>query len=280
MTNSSSSSVPRTWFITGATSGIGHELLKQAIAAGENVVAVARDVSSFESEAGPHLLAVAADVSDEAAIAAAVEAGVRKFGRLDVIANNAGYGLFGAVEESTDEQARAIFDTNVFGTLNVIRATLPVLRAQGSGHVLEGSSFFGQISQPGVGLLSATKYAVEGIADALADEVAPLGIKVIIVQPGMTATPFLSNLKAAENTLSDYDQTVRAVYEAIGAMPADSFANVERVAAGIRTAVDSENPPRRLALNGAGADAMKAGLEARLRDIDEWASIAQTVDAA
>jgi NAD(P)-dependent dehydrogenase (short-subunit alcohol dehydrogenase family) len=280
MTNTTSSSVPRTWFITGATSGIGHELLKQAIAAGENVVAIARDVSSFESEAGPRLLAVAADVRDEAAMKAAVAAGVRKFGRLDVIANNAGYGLFGAVEESTDEQARAIFDTNVFGTLNVIRATLPVLRAQGSGHILEGSSFFGQISQPGVGLLSATKYAVEGIADALADEVSPLGIKVTIVQPGMTATPFLSNLKAAENTYSDYDQTVRVVAEAIGALPADSFASAERVAAGIRTVIEGAEPPRRLALNGAGAQAMKAGLEARLRDIDEWSSIAQTVDAA
>ncbi|WP_328320933.1 SDR family NAD(P)-dependent oxidoreductase [Kribbella sp. NBC_00382] len=280
MTNTSSSSASRTWFITGATSGIGHELLQQAIAAGENVVAVARDVSSFAGEAGPHLLAVAADVRDEAAIKAAVDAGVRKFGRLDVIANNAGYGLFGAVEESTDEQARAIFDTNVFGTLNVIRATLPVLRTQGSGHILEGSSFFGQISQPGVGLLSATKYAVEGIADALADEVGPLGIKVTIVQPGMTATPFLSNLKAAENTYSDYDQTVRVVAEAIGALPADSFASAERVAAGIRTAIESAQPPRRLALNGAGAQAMKAGLEARLRDIDEWSSIAHTVDAA
>lgn len=280
MTNTPSSPVPRTWFITGATSGIGHELLKQAIAAGENVVAVARDVSSFDNEAGRHLLAIAADVVDQASIKAAVDAGVSKFGRLDVIANNAGYGLFGAVEESTDEQARAIFDTNVFGTLNVIRATLPVLRAQGSGHILEGSSFFGQISQPGVGLLSATKYAVEGIADALADEVAPLGIKVTIVQPGMTATPFLSNLKASENTYSDYDQTVRAVYEAIGAMPADSFASAERVATGIRTAIESAQPPRRLALNGAGAEAMKAGLEARLRDIEEWSSIAQAVDAA
>lgn len=280
MTNTSSSSASRTWFITGATSGIGYELVQQAIAAGENVVAVARDVSSFDSEAGPHLLAVAADVRDEAAIKAAVDAGVRKFGRLDVVANNAGYGLFGAVEESTDEQARAIFDTNVFGTLNVIRATLPVLRTQGSGHILEGSSFFGQISQPGVGLLSATKYAVEGIADALADEVAPLGIKVTIVQPGMTATPFLSNLKAAENTYGDYDQTVRVVAEAIGALPADSFASAERVAAGIRSAIESAQPPRRLALNGAGAQAMKAGLEARLRDIDEWSSIAHTVDAA
>jgi NAD(P)-dependent dehydrogenase (short-subunit alcohol dehydrogenase family) len=280
MTNTTPTSVPRTWFITGATSGIGHELLTQAIAAGENVVAVARDVSSFENEAGPQLLAISADVNDQPAITTAVAAGVSKFGRLDVVANNAGYGLFGAVEESTDAQARAIFDTNVFGTLNVIRATLPVLRAQGSGHILEGSSFFGQISQPGVGLLSATKYAVEGIADALADEVAPLGIKVTIIQPGMTATPFLSNLKAAENTFSDYDQTVRAVYEAIGAMPADSFASAERVATGIRTAVDSENPPRRLALNGAGAGAMKAGLEARIRDIDEWSSIADAVDAA
>lgn len=271
---------PSIWFITGASSGIGRELAGQALAAGEAVIALARHTEKL-TELGQHerLLTIEADVRDEAAVARAVEQGVARFGRLDVVANLAGFGLFGAVEEADDAQARAIFDTNVFGVLNVLRATLPVLRRQRSGHILQGSSYYGQTADPGVGLLAATKYAVEGLSDALAAEVAPLGIHVTLVQPGLTATPFLANLETAAATHTDYDQTVRALLQAIQALPASAFSEVERVAAGIRTAVAADNPPRRLALGIAGADSMRSALTARLAELDEWAAVTNLVDA-
>ncbi|MFD5177274.1 SDR family NAD(P)-dependent oxidoreductase [Nocardia sp. NPDC058379] len=271
---------PPIWFITGASSGIGRELAVQALAAGEAVVAVARRTETL-AELGEHdqLLAVEADVRNEAAVAKAVEQSVARFGRIDIVANLAGYGLFGAVEEAADGQARAIFDTNVFGVLNVLRATLPVLRGQRSGHILQGSSYYGQTADPGVGLLAATKYAVEGLSDALALEVAPLGLHVTLVEPGLTATPFLSNLDTATATHADYDQTVRALQQAIQALPASAFSGVDRVAAGIRTAVADDNPPRRLALGIAGADSMRTALTARLAELDKWATVTNLVDA-
>ncbi|QLY30275.1 SDR family NAD(P)-dependent oxidoreductase [Nocardia huaxiensis] len=278
MTNEGHTS--RVWFITGASSGIGRELAIQAMTAGEAVIAVARNTENLTAPAqSGELLTIEADVRDEAAVAKAVEQGVARFGHIDVVANLAGYGLFGAVEEASDTQARAIFDTNVFGVLNVLRATLPVLRNRRSGHIVQGSSYYGQTADPGVGLLAATKYALEGLSDALAAELAPLGIHVTLVQPGLTATPFLSNLDAATATHADYDQTVRAVQQAIGALPATAFSAVDRVAAGIRTAVASDNPPRRLALGTAGSDSMRTALTARLDELDAWAAVTNLVDA-
>jgi short subunit dehydrogenase len=142
----------RTWLITGATSGIGLELTRQALDAGEAVAALARHTGPLlEFDGNPKLLAIATDVREASSVHAAVNDAVARFGRIDVVANNAGYGLFGAVEESSDAQARAIFDTNVFGALNVLRAVLPVLRAQRSGYIFQGSSLYGQSAHPGVG---------------------------------------------------------------------------------------------------------------------------------
>ncbi|WP_322872034.1 SDR family NAD(P)-dependent oxidoreductase [Streptomyces goshikiensis] len=278
---STSQTLLRTWLITGATSGIGRELTLQALENGDAVSALARDTSSLDELAEAHgerLLLIQADVRDEQAVRDAVEGTLARFGRIDVVANNAGYGLFGAVEEASDTQARAVFDTNVFGVLNVLRATLPVLRAQRSGHILQGSSVYGQAAHPGVGLLAATKYAVEGLSDALAAEVAPLGIKVTIIQPGLTATPFLANLDVAAG-LGDYDQTVREVHKGIGELPASAFSSAARIAAGIRTAVDNPNPPLRLALGTSSATGMRPALEARIEDLDSWRRVTDAVDS-
>lgn len=255
----------KVWFITGASAGIGRELVRQALDAGERVAAVARDRAALDTlgDAG-QLLTISADVVRENAVHEAVEQTVTRFGRIDVVANNAGYGLFGGVEEVTDTQARAIFDTNVFGVLNVLRATLPVLRRQRSGHILQGSSMLGQMSLPGLGLLSATKHAVEGLSDALAEEVAPLGIQLTLIEPGPTATAFAGNTEKATVQHPDYDQTVRAP------RPNWSASTSERVAAGIRIAVASDTPPRRLALGAIGGTAIRAALTARLADLDEW----------
>jgi NAD(P)-dependent dehydrogenase (short-subunit alcohol dehydrogenase family) len=279
MTNTSSQA-GKTWFVTGATSGIGWELTQAGLRRGDQVAAIARDVTPLDDVVEQYdgrLLTIAANVRDQAAVETAVKQTVATFGRIDVVANNAGYGLFGAVEESTDEQARAIFDTNVFGVLNVLRATLPVLRQQGSGHILQGSSLYGQTAVPGVGLLAATKYAVEGLSDALAAEVAPLGVKVTLVQPSPTATAFLSNLEVATPT-ADYDQTVREVQKAIGDLPPEAFSSPALVAQAILAAVDSDEPPLRLALGSAGEGEMRAALTARLADLDNWAAVTRGVD--
>jgi NAD(P)-dependent dehydrogenase (short-subunit alcohol dehydrogenase family) len=269
----------RTWLVTGATSGIGRELVAQVLAAGDQVTAVARRSARLgdltEKYAGT-VLAIDADVRSEPDMQRAVDATVESFGRIDVVANNAGYGLFGAVEEAGDEQARAIFDTNVFGVLNVLRAVLPVLRRQRSGHVLQGSSFYGQFAHPGVGLLAATKYAVEGLSDALVSELEPLGIRVTIVQPAPTATHFLDNLDMA-TPISDYDRTVRQVQAEIDSQPPGAFVSAEQIAAGIITAVNSDRAPLRLALGSSGANAMRTALNARLDDLDEWAAVTDGV---
>ncbi|MEV6596232.1 SDR family NAD(P)-dependent oxidoreductase [Actinoplanes sp. NPDC051346] len=265
----------QTWFITGATSGIGRQLTLAALQRGDNVAALARTTSGLDDLAQQFdttLLTLTADVRDEAAVQNAVQRTVAAFDRIDVVANNAGYGLFGAVEEASDAQARAVFDTNVFGVLNVLRATLPVLRAQRSGHILQGSSVYGQSAHPGVGLLAATKYAVEGLSDALVAELAPLGIKVTIVQPQFTATGFLSNLAVADPT-PDYDPTVRAVRQGIGELPSSAFADAAGIAAAILATVDADTAPLRLALGEASAEGMRTALRARLRDLDGWTKI-------
>lgn len=272
------------WFITGASSGIGRELVRQALAAGERVVALSRTTTTLtELAEDPHyrdqLLTLTVDVRDETEVRAAVSKTLERFGRIDVVANNAGYGLFGAVEETSDAEARAIFDTNVFGVLNVLRATLPVLRAQGSGHLLQGSSTYGQIAHAGVGLLAATKYAVEGLSDALVEELAPLGIHVTLIEPGYTATNFFANLQASADTETDYDQSVRKVFQTLSTLPESAFSRADRVAAGIRSVWASDNPPLRLALGSAGAEAMRAALTTRIRELHHTAAITNAVDA-
>lgn len=175
------------WFVTGASRGLGAEITREALDRGHSVIATARDASAvlLAYPGKPDgLLAVNADVTEPEQLAAAVEAGLAKFGQIDVVVNNAGYGLVGAIEEVSDEAARALFDVNVFGALNTLRATLPTLRAQRSGHVLNIGSVGGFATAPGVGLYGASKFALEGISEALHSELAPLDVRVTIVEPG------------------------------------------------------------------------------------------------
>lgn len=270
----------RTWFITGTSTGIGRELALAALDRGDHVAATARQVDAVADLAERYpgqALTLPLDVREEHLVEKAVERTVAAFGRIDVVANNAGYGLFGGVEEASGPQARAIFDTNVFGALNVLRATLPVLRAQRSGHVLQGSSIYGRLAHPGVGLLAATKFALEGLSEALAAELEPLGIKVTLVEPGFTATAFLSNLALAE-PIPDYDPTVRAAQETLGGLPPGAFADPARVAAAVLDAVDSPRPPLRLPLGRKAEEDIRDTLTARLGELDAWASAARAVD--
>jgi short-subunit dehydrogenase len=272
----------RTWFITGASSGIGFALAVRAAERGDNVIAVSRKaegLTRLTEKYGNQVLAASADVADINQVQSAVDAGVQRFGRIDFVANNAGYGVFGAVEEATDAQVRAIFDTNVHGVLNVLRATLPTLRAQKSGHVLQGSSYFGQMAHAGVGMIAATKHAVEGLTEALFGELDPLGIKVTLVEPGLTATSFLANLDHVE-TIDDYDQTVREVLKTIGSLPPTAFNSAERVVDAIIAATEAATPPRRIATGSAAVNDIRTALVARITELDEWIPVSNAVDSS
>jgi NAD(P)-dependent dehydrogenase (short-subunit alcohol dehydrogenase family) len=269
-----------TWFITGASSGIGLALTRAAAGRGDHVIALARRTRPLDPivlEHSGRVVAIPADVRRRDEVDAAVERGLEAFGRIDLVANNAGYGLFGAVEEASDEQARQIFDTNVFGVLNVLRATLPVLRSQGSGHIFQGSSFYGRTGHAGVGLLCATKYAVEGMTEALVAEVRPLGIEVTLVEPGPTATPFGANFDQAA-TIADYDGTVRVVARETAALPADAYDSPDGVARAILGAADAPEPPLRLITGSNGLALVKGSLDAQLAELEEWSALSRTAD--
>ena len=182
----------RIWFITGASRGFGALIAEAALAAGDAVVATARDPSTVTARLGSHerLLATRLDVTSEAEAHEAAGQAVKKFGRIDILVNNAGYGLLGAIEEASAAETNKLFATNVFGLLGVTRAVLPHMRRQRSGHIINVSSVGGYAGYPGWGVYGATKFAVEGITEALAGEVAPLGIKVTVVEPGFSARIF------------------------------------------------------------------------------------------
>lgn len=275
--------VRRTWFITGASSGIGHAFAVAALEAGDNVAGLARDskpVAELADRYPARVLAIDTDITDESAVNSATDQTVERFGRIDVVVSNAAFGIFGGVEEHTDAQWRAIFDTNVFGALNVLRATLPVLRAQNSGWILQGSAHYGQHAHAGVSAVAATKHAMEGWTDSLAEELAPLGIKVLNYEPGMTTTPFLSKLTMGENASTDYDQTVRANLQKLGQMTPDMFNTAKGVVAAVSQAMRADTPPRRLATGNLCYQMIKTTLTERLNDLETWAPVTTAVPAA
>ncbi|MEE1943313.1 SDR family NAD(P)-dependent oxidoreductase [Streptomyces sp. TRM 70361] len=200
-----------TWFITGASRGLGAEIARAALADGNDVVVAARDPERVPDDLrkSDRVLPVALDVTDNDGIPRAVDAAVERFGGIDVLVNNAGRGLLGALEEITDAEARSLFDLNVFGLVNVTRAVLPVMRKQGSGRLVHIGSRSGFEGEPGVSLYSASKFAVAGISEALSAELAPFGIQSMVVEPGVFRTDFLdaSSLSVAANRIPDYDDT-------------------------------------------------------------------------
>ncbi|MEV0481727.1 SDR family NAD(P)-dependent oxidoreductase [Streptomyces sp. NPDC050508] len=200
-----------TWFVTGASRGIGAEIARAALADGNDVVVAVRNPERVPDDLkkSEQVFAVALDVTDNDSIPRAVEAAVERFGGIDVLVNNAGRGLLGALEEITDAEARSLFDLNVFGLINVTRAVLPVMRGQGSGRLVHIGSRSGFEGEPGVSLYSASKFAVAGISEALSAEMAPFGIQSMVVEPGVFRTDFLdsSSLSVAANRIAEYDDT-------------------------------------------------------------------------
>lgn len=249
----------RVWFITGASRGIGALIAEAALADGNAVVAAGRNIAAITERLGESaaLLPVALDVTNEAQAKAAVQAAVEKLGRIDVLVNNAGFGLLGAVEESADKDVRRMYDTNVFGLLNVTRAVLPTMRANRSGHVINISSIGGYRAAAGFGVYSSTKFAVEGITEALRAELQPLGIHATVVEPGYFRTDFLdaSSLVVAPDVIADYDETSGAVRSKAVQLNHNQPGDPTKLAAAMLKLVDAPNPPLRLPL---GTDTLAA----------------------
>ncbi|MFU9138088.1 oxidoreductase [Erwinia tasmaniensis] len=270
------------WFITGCSTGFGRELAKEVLKKGFNVVVTARDkakVSDLVSGVEDRALAISLDVTDSAGIEQAVKAAVDKFGTIDVLVNNAGYGYQSSVEEGEEHEIRAQFDANVFGLFAMTRAVLPVLRKAKSGHIINITSVAGQIGFPGSGYYSASKHAVEGWSDALLAEVGPLGIAVTCVEPGPFRTDWAGrSLRQTPNTLADYAETagvrLKGTAEGSGKQPGDPV----RAAQAMIALTEAENPPRHLVMGAWGHDAVTTKLQARLNEIEAWKEMSVGTD--
>ncbi|MBU9435984.1 SDR family NAD(P)-dependent oxidoreductase [Burkholderia multivorans] len=274
----------RVWFITGASRGIGALIAQAALADGNAVVAAGRNVSAIVERLGESaaLLPVALDVTDEAQARAAVQAAVERFGRIDVLVNNAGFGLLGAVEESSDKDVRRMYDTNVFGLLNVTRATLPAMRANRSGHVINISSIGGYRAAAGFGVYSSTKFAVEGITEALHAELQPLGIHATVVEPGYFRTDFLdaSSLVVAPTVIDDYDATSGAVRRKAAQLNHNQPGDPRKLAAAMIALVDAPNPPLRLPLGTDTLAAIAAKNAYVAQETEAWRALSASTDFA
>lgn len=272
------------WLITGASQGLGRELVKAALARGDAVAATSRTpgkiIATFADDRD-RLLAVAMDLNDSASVARAVSATIERFGRIDVLVNNAGFGLLGAVEEAGDAEITKVFETNVFGLLRVTRAVLPQLRKQRSGHIVNLSSMSGLAGFPGFGIYCGSKFAVEGISEALAQEVAPLGIRVTIVEPGPFRTEFLSgSLAMMAKVIPDYAPTAgkaRADRDTRnGSQPGDPA----RAAEAIIQAVAAERPPLHLVLGAGAFERVTEKIEALHKDMNQWREVSFSTEFA
>ena len=267
------------WFITGASKGFGLEMVNQLLRQGHNVAATSRDVAALRQavpDAPASFLPLAVDLATESSVGAAIAATVARFGRLDVVVNNAGYGQLGSLEELTDDEARANFAVNVFGTLHVIRQALPQLRRQRSGRIINFSSIAGIIGTfPGWSIYCATKFAVEGLSESLSAEVAPFGIKVIIVEPGYFRTDFLSadSSRLAEKQLDEYalvrESEATHTQQIKGNQPGDP----QKAVAAIIEVAAAENPPLHLLLGQDVYDMANVKIKALQADMAQWKDV-------
>ncbi|MFI9834467.1 oxidoreductase [Streptomyces sp. NPDC051913] len=271
-----------TWLITGASRGFGRALAEAVLAAGDQLVATARrpeQLAELVARYGDRVRAVALDVTDPAAARAAVQAGVEAFGRLDVVVNNAGYANSAPVEEMAEDDFRGQFEANFFGVVNVTRAALPVLRGQRSGMFVQFSSLGGRVGgTPGMGAYQSAKFAVEGFSEVLANEVAPFGLEVVIVEPGAFRTDWQGSSMELHAVGPDYEETVGAMNkyraENNGNQPGDPV----RAAQVLIDVVRDDDPPRRILLGAQAVTmALEAG-EARAAETRKWAAASAAAD--
>lgn len=263
----------KVWFVTGSSRGFGRVWVEAALKRGDRVVATARDASSvddLEKTYGDAILPISLDITDRAAAQRAVKRAVDAFGRIEVLINNAGYGSFGAVEEVTEDDARAQMETNFFGSLWTTQAVLPYMREQKSGRILNVSSIGGIVAFPNIGLYHASKWALEGLSEALAQEVAPFGIHVTLVEPGAYSTDWSGSSAKRAKELPAYAEMHAAAKERSAKNnPGDPEATDEA----ILTLVDANDPPLRLFLGTSGLPLARRKYAERLATWEEWADV-------
>ncbi|WP_158938416.1 SDR family NAD(P)-dependent oxidoreductase [Burkholderia sp. S171] len=265
----------KVWFVTGASRGFGRVWTEAALKRGDKVAAAVRNPSALDELVktyGDSILVMPLDVTDRDAVFEAVSQAHGHFKRLDVILCNAGYGYMGAIEELEHEQVKANFDTNVFGTLSVVQAALPILRAQGSGHILTLSSIGGVIGFPTGGSYTASKFVIEAMSEALAGEVAAFGIKVTIIEPGQFATGFSASVQSPP-TIAAYDPIRQAIRSSF---KSGDVGDPLATAAAILEAVDASEPPLRLVLGSATIAKFRATYAARLSNWDTWETVSNS----
>ncbi|MCO6010488.1 oxidoreductase [Actinoallomurus purpureus] len=272
----------RVWLITGASSGFGRAIAEAALAAGDTVVAAARRPESLDDLVAAHpdrVNAVRLDVTDTARVSAVVAEVMLWYGRIDVLVNNAGRGLVGAAEETTDTELRDLMDLHFFGPAALTRAVLPHMRDQGAGAIVQMSSMGGRMSFAGVPAYSATKFALEGFTEALAQEVAPFGIKTMIVEPGAFRTAFSGSGTLQESAaLPAYADIVGPVRKLQADLDGRQPGDPAKAAAAILAALDAEQTPLRLALGNDAADAITASLDAARAEFLAWEQVSRGTD--
>lgn len=262
------------WLITGCSRGLGKALAREALDAGYRVVATAREVAGLDDlvrDHGDAVMALALDVRDETQAHAAVAAAQARFGSVDVLVNNAGYGYLGAIEEGEEAPVRAMFETNVFGTWHLIRAALPGMRERGRGHIVNVSSVGGLTTFPGVGFYHMTKFAVEGLSETLAKEVGPLGIGVTVVEPGAFRTDFRGDSMAqSQQRLAAYEPTAGKARDGVLAGHGKQQGDPARAGRALIAALESPTPPLHLVLGADALDLVRAKLTSLERELNAW----------
>jgi NAD(P)-dependent dehydrogenase (short-subunit alcohol dehydrogenase family) len=265
----------KTWFITGTSRGFGRIWAEAALARGDRVAATARDtrmLSELVHRFGDAILPLRLDVTDRSAVFDAVTTAHDRFGRLDVVVNNAGYGLFGAVEEASEDEARAQIETNLFGKIWVTQAALPYLREQRSGHILQVSSMGGLIAFPTLAVYHASKWALEGFSESLAQEVGPFGIKVTLVEPGGYATDWGGRSAVHSRPLPGHEPVRAGAVQFMGGYP---LGDPRATADAILTIVDAEQPPLRVLLGAPPLGLIRDAYERRLAAWNAWDAVSR-----
>jgi NAD(P)-dependent dehydrogenase (short-subunit alcohol dehydrogenase family) len=274
--------VIRTWLITGSSRGFGRELAVAALERGNRVVATARRPEQLDDlvrKYGDRVRTFALDVTDASAARAAVRLAVDEFGRLDVVVNNAGYANSSPIEETSDEDFRAQVEANFFGVVNVTKAALPVLRAQRSGHILQFSSIGGRVGgSPGLAAYQSAKFAVEGFSEVLNNEVKPLGVKVVIIEPGAFRTDWAGSSMSIPAVGPDYEETVGAMNRRRAGYDRAAPGDPARAARVILDAVDLDEPPLRLLLGSDAVNLAEQSSRAHAAEAARWAEVSRSTD--
>lgn len=273
----------KTILVTGASKGFGFEIVRAALAAGDNVIASVRNNPNellARLDHAPLLYVITMDVVHEDQVLKAVQEGMAHFQHIDVLVNNAGYGMIAAIEEASDAEIRQQYDTNVFGLLNVTRTVLPYMRHQRAGHIINISSMFGFDVIPGWGIYGSTKFAVEGLTKGLAQELAPLNIRVTAVEPGLYSTDFLSagSSKTSGNIIADYEDTVGQMRISATLLHGNQSGDPQKLANAILQLIHTDTPPLHLLLGSDAIGLYRSNVERTEKDLTEWMELSMSTD--